>query len=43
MFLLAKGDEILAENSLRCVSFEAEGRFIEPNTGKMCIRDRIVT
>ena len=43
VFLLAKGDEILAENSLRCVSFEAEGRFIEPNTGKPNYKKQVFT
>lgn len=43
VFLLAKGDEVLADDSLGNVRFEAFGRFIEPKTGKPNYRHLVFT
>lgn len=43
VFLLARGDEVLADDSLANVQFEASGRFIEPKTGKPNYRHLVFT
>lgn len=43
VFLLAKGGEVLADDSLTHLTFEASGRFIEPKTGKSNYRHLVFT